>query len=166
VEMQQKLPKQADVQLLVNTVMPWAEAELKKKGRIYLAAAWLVPGSSEPEFRAIEDPDADQEPSPILSMEQQEAALTNELRARWQRGELAAAILVAPVLYGRSGSGERSQAVRLHAEARDGYCADILMPYRIRARRWGRDGPRNRVHFSHPVAQESDSRFSDSPAPA
>jgi hypothetical protein len=39
------------------------------------------------------------------------------------------------------------------------------MPYRIRARRGWRGGPRNRVHFSHPVAQESDSRFSDSPAP-
>jgi hypothetical protein len=50
-------------------------------------------------------------------------------------------------------------------EARDGYCADILMPYRIRTRRGWRGGPRNRVHFSHPVAQESDSRFSDSPAP-
>jgi hypothetical protein len=166
VEMQQKLPKQAEVQLLVNAIMPWAEAELKKKGRFYLAAAWLVPGSSEPEFRAIEDPDANQTPSTILSMEQQEAALTHELRARWQRGELGAAILVAPVLYGRKGSGERSQAVRLHVEARGGYCADILMPYRIRARRWGRDGSRNRVHFSHPVAQESDSRFSDSPTPA
>ena len=161
--MRQKLPKQAEVQLLVNAVMPWAEAELKKKGSFYLAAAWLVPGASEPEFRAMEDPGANQTSSPPLSMEQQEAALTDELRARWQRGELGAAILVAPVLYGRKGSGERSPAVRLHVEARDGYCADILMPYRIRARRGWRDGPRNRVHFSHPVAQESDSRFSGSP---
>jgi hypothetical protein len=99
-------------------------------------------------------------------MEQQEATLTRELRARWQRDELAAAIVAAPVLYGRSRSGERSPAVRLHVEARDGYCADILMPYRIRTRRGWRGGTRNRVHFSHPVAQESDSRFSDSPARA
>jgi hypothetical protein len=54
--------------------------------------------------------------------------------------------------------------VRLHVETRDGYCADILMPYRIRTS-WGRRGStRNRVHFSHPVAQESDPRFSGSPA--
>jgi hypothetical protein len=99
------------------------------------------------------------------SVQQQEAVLAAELQTRWQRGELAAAVLVAPVLYGQSGSGDRSQAVRLHVEARDGYCADILMPYRIRTRRGWRGGPRNRVHFSHPVAQESDSRFSDSPAP-
>jgi hypothetical protein len=160
--MQQKLPKQAEVQLLVNAVMPWAEAELQKSGRFCPAAAWLLPGASEPEFHPVEVSEAAQ----AQSIQQQEAALAGELRARWQQGEFAAAILVAPVLYGRSGSGERSQAVRLHVEARDGYCADILMPYRIRARRGWRGGARNRVHFSHPVAQESDSRFSDSPAPA
>ena len=160
--MRQKLPKQAEVQLLVNTVMSWVEAELQKKGRIYVAAAWLVRGASEPEFRETEAPD----PLQARSVEREEAVLAAELSARWQRGELTAAILAAPVLYGRSGSGERSEAVRLHAEAADGYCADILMPYRIRAQRGWRGAPRNRVHFSHPVAQESDSRFSDSPAPA
>jgi hypothetical protein len=160
--MQQKLPKQAEVQLLVNAVMPWAEAELQKSGRFSPAAAWLLPGASKPEFRAMEVSEAAQG----QSVQQQEAVLAVELRARWQQCELVAAILVTPVLYGRSGSGERSQAVRLHVEARDGYCADILMPYRIRTRRGWRGGPRNRVHFSHPVAQESDSRFSDSPAPA
>jgi hypothetical protein len=159
--MRQKLPKQAEVQLLVNAVMPWAEAELRREGRFSAAAAWILPGA-DPEFRVAEVSKAD----PAPSVQQQEALLTAELRPRWQRGELSAFVLVAPVLYGRSGSGERSQAVRLHVEARDGYCADILMPYRIRPRRgWG-GGPRNRVHFSHPVAQESDSRFSDSPAPA
>ena len=159
--MRHKLPKQAEVQLLVNAVMSWAEAELQKSGRFCPAAAWLLPGASEPAFRTIDVSDA----APIPSLERQEALLAAELRARWQQGEFAAVILVAPVLYGLSGSGERSQAVRLHAEARDGYCADILMPYRIRTRRRWRGGARNRVHFSHPVAQESDSRFSDSPAP-
>ncbi|HEY3988736.1 MAG TPA: hypothetical protein VGM02_05510 [Acidobacteriaceae bacterium] len=77
-----------------------------------------------------------------------------------------AALLMAPVFYGRSGSGERSTAVRLHVETREGYCADIFMPYRIRTG-WRRRGrPPNRVHFSHPVAQESDSRFGGSPPPA
>jgi hypothetical protein len=160
--MRQKLPKQANVQLLVNMVMPWAEAELQKSGRFSPAAAWLSTGASEPEFHPGEASEATGRPS----IEEQEASLTVDLRSRWQRDELTAAILVAPVLYGRSGSGERSPAVRLHVEARDGYCADILMPYRIRVRRGWRGGTRNRVHFSHPVAQESDSRFSDSPAPA
>ena len=154
-----KLPDQPQVQLLVNAVMPWAEAELKRHGRFSPAAAWLVSGASEPGFRTVSLPDA----SPTVSIQQQEAVLAAELKGRWQRVELAAAILVAPVLYGRKGSDERSTAVRLHAEASDGYCADILMPYRIRAAwRW-RGTPGNRVHFSHPVAQESDSRFSDVP---
>jgi hypothetical protein len=131
-------------------------------GQFSAAAAWLVRGASEPEFRTM----ANSETSQTLSIQQQEAILAAELRPRWQKGELAAAILIAPVLYGQNGSEERSPAVRLHAEAHDGYCADILMPYRIRAGwRW-RGTSRNRVHFSHPVAQESDSRFSDSPSPA
>ena len=99
--MRQKLPKQAEVQLLVNAVMPWAEAELQKKGRFVPAAAWLLPGASEPEFHPVETSDA----PPALSMEQQEATLTADIRRRWQIGEVAAAVVVAPVLYGRSGSG-------------------------------------------------------------
>ena len=163
VEMRQKLPKQAEVQLLVNGVMHWVEAELKKNGHFSPAAAWLVRGAIAPELRTLDQPDG----LTVPSVQQQESILlAAELRPRWQREELAAAILATPVLYGRSGSQERSLAVRLHAEAHDGYCADIFMPYRIRrSGRW-RGPSGNRVHFSHPVAQESDSRFNDSPSPA
>src|SRR5258708_5704416 len=98
--MREKLPKQAEVQLLVNAVMPWAEAELQKKGRCDVAAAWLLPGASQPEFHAVDVSDEMAAPS----IEQQEAKLTEELRTRWQRDELGAAILVTPILYGRSGS--------------------------------------------------------------
>ena len=162
VEMRQKLPKQAEVQLLVNAVMHWVEAELKRNGHFHPAAAWLVRGAVKPELRKLDHPGG----LDVPSVQQQEAMLAAELRPRWQREELAAAILVTPVLYGRSGSQERSLAVRLHAEAHDGYCADILMPYRIRRTGRWRGPSGNRVHFSHPVAQESDSRFNDSPSPA
>ena len=160
--MRQKLPKQANVQLLVNAIMPWAEAMLKNEGKICAASAWLARGASQPELHAFEPAEA----VPTASIQEQEAALAAELLPRWQAGQLAAALLLAPVLYGRTGSGERSEAVRLHVEARDGYCVDILMPYRIRARWQWRGGPRNRVHFSHPVAQDSNSRFDTLPAPA
>jgi non-ribosomal peptide synthetase component F len=160
--MRQNLPKQAEVQLLVNVVMHWAEAELRKNGRFLPAAAWLVRTAVEPELRTLPDPDTLR----MSSIQQQEAMLAREVQLRWQREDLAAALLAAPVLYGRSGSQERSLAVRLHVESRDGYCADILMPYRIRTGwRW-RGSSGNRVHFSHPVAQESDSRLNESPSPA
>src|SRR5579875_780473 len=100
--MKQRLPKQAEVQLLVNAVMPWAEAELQKNGRFCPAAAWLLVGAHKVEFRPVQLPDA----VPTPSVQQQEETLAAELRPRWHRGELAAAILVAPVLYGRNGSGE------------------------------------------------------------
>lgn len=153
--MSPKLHTPPDLQLLVNTVMPWAERQLRDTGRIPAAAAWLLREDPEPKFRTA---DLNQD-----SVARQEAMLVIDLQGPWQRHELTAVLLAAPVLYGRGASGERSPAVRLHVEARDGYCADILMPYRIRAG-W-RGSTRNRVHFTHPVAQESDSRFSSSPAP-
>jgi hypothetical protein len=146
-----KLHAPPEVQLLVNTVMSWAETQLKTQGRVPAAAAWLPRDSSEPGFRTLEGLAAE------ASIARQEDLLAAELQAPWRRNELAAILLAAPVLYGRKGSTERTQAVRLHVEAAAGYCADILMPYRIRAAGRWRSGPRNRVHFSHPVAQESDS---------
>jgi hypothetical protein len=141
--------------------MRWAEARLQETGRISAAAAWIRSGKREPEFRTGE---AANDPTD-RSVAQQEAILVSDLQGAWKRGETSSVLLAAPVFYGRNGSGERSLAVRLHVEARDGYCADILMPYRIRpGSRW-RGSARNRVHFTHPVAQESDSWFSDSPAP-
>jgi hypothetical protein len=62
--MRQKLPKQAEVQLLVNEVMAWAEAELRKHGKCSAGAAWLVPGALKPEFRAI----AHSAAAPMLSI--------------------------------------------------------------------------------------------------
>lgn len=135
--------------------MSWAEGQLKTEGRVPAAAAWLPRNSPEPGFRTLDGPDAE------LSIAQQTSQLARELETPWRGNELSAILLAAPVLYGRKGSTERAEAVRLHVEAHgediDTYCADILMPYRIRpAGRWRRV-PRNRVHFSHPVAQESDS---------
>jgi hypothetical protein len=159
--MRPKSPLSPDLQLLVNAVMPWAEAQLQETGRIPAAAAWLCSGHTVPEFCTRESA---QDPTD-RSVAQQEIMLVADLRGAWQRGELAAVLLAAPVFYGRTGSSERSPAVRLHVEARDGYCADIFMPYRIRAGSRWRGNAQNRVHFTHPVAQKSDSRFSDSPAP-
>ncbi|MDQ1453588.1 MAG: hypothetical protein QOK38_3454 [Acidobacteriaceae bacterium] len=163
--MRQKLQLSPDLQLLVNSVMPWAEAQLQETGRIPAATAWLRSGHAEPEFRTGEQTEGSARQSSMArSVAEQEAMLVTDLRGAWQRGELAAVLLAAPVFYGRTGSAQRSPAVRLHVEARDGYCADIFMPYRIRAGSRWRGNARNRVHFTHPVAQESDSRFSDSPA--
>ena len=156
-----KLHAPPEVQLLVNTVMSWAEGQLKTEGHIPAAAAWLPRNSSEPGFRTLDGPAE-------LSIAQQASLLARELEAPWRRNELSAILLAAPVLYGRKGSAERKEAVRLHVEAVGEahgedigtYCADILMPYRIRAAGRGRSGTRNRVHFSHPVAQESDSFIS------
>lgn len=154
VAMGQKLHTAPDVQLLLNTIMSWAETELRSRGHIPALAAWLPLGAVEAVLRPSE--------AVGCSIQGQEEALSEELRQHWQRGGISAAALVAPVLYGKAGSGERSQAVRLHIEDRQGYCADLLMPYRIRITGRWRGTSTNRVHFSHPVAQESDSRFSGS----
>jgi len=145
-----KLHTPPEVQLLVNTVMSWAEAMLKAEGRIPAAAAWLPRNTSQPEFHTLQ-------PGEDLSLGDQERLLAAELEGPWRRKELVAILLAAPVLYGRADSGERSEAVRLHVEAAPGFCVDILMPYRIRAASRRHGNSQNRVHFTHPVAQESDS---------
>jgi len=150
--------------------MAWAEGELKKNGRIRPLAAWLPAGDDvrrDPQVRTRTysqmRAEEGREETGRETIEAQEAALTTDLSARWRDGELTAVALVAPVLYGKAGTSERAEAVRLHIEARSGYCADILMPYRVRpALRW-HGKQQNRVHFSHPVAQESVSRLGESP---
>jgi hypothetical protein len=94
----------------------------------------------------------------------QEAALAEDLKRRWRGSQVTAAALVAPVVFRKAGSAERSEGVRLHIEAPGGYCADILMPYRIRPASAWRRKQQNRVHFSQPVAQESISRLGEPPA--
>jgi len=137
--------------------MSWAEKRLRADGRIPAAAVWHLSNSHE---SASTQPELEVLPGTAgLSIAQQERELTALARDRWRAGELQAVLLAAPILYGKNGSGELSEAVRLHIETTDGYCADILMPYRVRAAgRWRRNAE-NRVHFTHPVAQESDSRF-------
>ncbi len=163
--MGKKLHAAPDVQLLVNSVMPWVETRLREDGQFLALAAWLPAGNGEPQMTVqmqlpdAADPSADQsadQSATDRSIREQEGRLAEALRDRWLQGELAAVALVAPMLYGRAGSGERSMAVRLHIETQAGYCADILMPYRIRAASRWRGSAKNRVHFSHPVAQESD----------
>jgi hypothetical protein len=156
--MRQKLHAPPEVQLLVNTIMDWAQGQLKNTALLSAAAAWLLRDSTEPRFHVAE-------PTQGVSLAEQETALLRVLQPMWERDELAVFLLAAPVLYGRR-SAERSEAIRLHVEAASGYCADIFMPYRIRAASRWRHTSQNRVHFSHPVAQESDSRFGGSPVRA
>jgi hypothetical protein len=152
----------SDVQLLVNTVMSWAEAELKMHGGIPALAAWLPTVEDDlrdPEVRTQARPQVRSAERPHETVQEtiqaQEAGLAEDLKARWRDGEVSVAALVAPVLFGKAGTAERSEAVRLHIEARSGYCADILMPYRVRPPFGRRRDRQNRVHFRHPVAQES-----------
>jgi hypothetical protein len=102
-----------------------------------------------------------------------EAGIESGTQAGSEAGGMRAAGLAADVRFGKQNSGERSDAVRLHIEHRDGYCADIFVPYKIRTSRRNPDAQnqdaqnrdaqnrdaQNRVRFSHPVAQESDRRF-------
>ncbi len=122
-----KLHAPPEVQLLVNRVMAWAEEQLKSGGRVPAAAAWLPRDSSEPGFRSLDGVAAE------ASIAQQESLLAADLQAPWRRNELAAILLAAPVLYGRKGSTERTQAVRLHVETTRGGSLRLLCrhPYAI-----------------------------------
>jgi hypothetical protein len=163
----------SDAQVLMNFLMDEAQGRLKAQGGFQpFAAAMAEQGTLS--LLAGEHP-AD---TPARVMAER---LTAQLRSLMEAGmmepgiesgtragSMRAAGLAADVSFGKQNSDERSDAVRLHIEHRDGYCAEIFVPYKIRTSRRNPDAlnrdaqnrdAQNRVRFSHPVAQESDRRF-------
>jgi hypothetical protein len=166
----------ADAQVLMNFLMDEAQARLKAQGGFQPFAA-SMPDEGPLSLLAGEHPA--ETPARVMA-----ERLTAQLRslveagiesgiesgrieaqpeAGSQTGSMRAAGLAADVSFGKRTSGERADAVRLHIEHRDGYCADIFVPYKIRNSRRRPDvrnrDAQNRVRFRHPVAQESDRRF-------
>jgi hypothetical protein len=166
-----------DAQVLMNFLMDEAQRRLKAQGGFQpFAAAMAAEGTlsllagehpAETPARVI----AERLTAQLRSL--MEAGIESATQAGCKAGGMRAAGLAADVSFGKQNSGERSDAVRLHIEHRDGYCADIFVPYKIRTSRRNPDAlhrnaqngdaqnrdAQNRVRFSHPVAQESDRRF-------
>jgi hypothetical protein len=157
----------ADAQVLMNFLMDEAQARLKAQGGFQPFAA-SMPDEGPLSLLAGEHPAetparvmAERLTAQLRSLV--EAGIEGGLEAGSQTGSMRAAGLAADVSFGKRTSGERADAVRLHIEHRDGYCADIFVPYKIRNSRRRPDvrnrDAQNRVRFRHPVAQESDRRF-------
>jgi len=157
----------ADAQVLMNFLMDEAQARLKAQGGFQPFAA-SMPDEGPLSLLAGEHPA--ETPARVMGERLTaqlrslvEAGIEGGLEAGSQTGSMRAAGLAADVSFGKRTSGERADAVRLHIEHRDGYCADIFVPYKIRNSRRRPDvrnrDAQNRVRFRHPVAQESDRRF-------
>jgi hypothetical protein len=180
----------SDAQVLMNFLMNEAQGRLKAQGGFQpFAAAMAEQGTlsllagehpAETPARVMAERLTAQLRSLIESgMETGiEARIEIRIKTGSEAGGMRAAGLAADVSFGKQNSGERADAVRLHIEHRNGYCADIFVPYKIRTSRRNPDAlnrdsqnrdaqnrdaqnrdAQNRVRFSHPVAQESDRRF-------
>jgi hypothetical protein len=134
----------------MNTLMDEAQTQLKAEGGFPPFGAWLAEDTPS---LLRSDADAGVPARDIVER------LTADLRSKAGEVGVRAAATAADVRFGKMGSGELANAVRLHIEHQDGYCADIFVPYKIRNSWRPRPGAQSRVHFSHPVAQESDRRF-------
>jgi hypothetical protein len=141
----------ADAQTLMNTLMDEAQVRLKAEGVFPPFGAWLAAEGAPSLLRRDEDA--------AMPARERAERLAADLGSRVSGGGVRAAATAADVRFGKAGWGEMANAVRLHIEHQDGYCADIFVPYKIRNSWRQRPGAQNRVHFSHPVAQESDRRF-------
>jgi hypothetical protein len=162
----------SDAQVLMNFLMNEAQGRLKAQGGFQpFAAAMAEEGALS--LLAGEHPA--EIPARVMA-ERLTAQLQSLIESGMEAGSEAgsevagmrAAGLAADVSFGKQNSGERADAVRLHIEHRNGYCADIFVPYKIRTSTRNPDtlnrdaqnrDAQNRVRFSHPVAQESDRRF-------
>jgi hypothetical protein len=163
----------SDAQVLMNFLMNEAQGRLKAQGGFQpFAAAMAEQGTLS--LVAGEHPA--ETPARVMAERltaQLRSLIESGMEAGSEAGGMRAAGLAADVSFGKQNSGERADAVRLHIEHRNGYCADIFVPYKIRTSRRNPDAlnrdsqnrdaqnrdAQNRVRFSHPVAQESDRRF-------
>ena len=140
----------SEAQMLMNFLMDEAQGRLRTRGGFQPFGASIAEDGT-PSFLAAEEPAE----IPARAIAER---LTAQMRGMSETGAMRAAGLAADVRFGKQDTGELTDAVRLHIEHRDGYCADIFVPYKIRSSR-RRPEANKQVRFSHPVAQESDRRF-------
>ena len=141
-----------DAQALLKVIMPVVKEGLEEReGFVPLAALIALDGT----IRRITDP-----MTTVVAEESTKQAMTL-LRAALQQevasGSARATALAADVRIWRKEDGdEASNAVSVHVEHQNGYCVDLLIPYKVRRGMMSRLRKKPQVMFRTMIAQESD----------
>ena len=85
------------------------------------------------------------------------AAVRERLRLEARSGKVRSAAMAADVrIWRREDGNEASNAVSVHVEHQDGYCVDLLIPYKVRKGMMSRLRKKPQVMFRKMIAQEAE----------
>jgi hypothetical protein len=140
----------ADVKLLLKEIMPVTQRGLEERMG-FLPVAALV--NQNGTVRRLESEGG-------AATKQAVALLKEKLRCEVETGSARSAAVAADVMIWRKADGdEASSAVSIHVEHQDGYCVDLLIPYKVRKGLMSRLRKKPQVMFRKMIAQESQPVF-------
>ena len=113
-----------DLNELLNTLLPFAKQTLGEHGEFYPFGAWMCNDGRVVDVGA-KDPETDYPRSQRLI-----ELLTEAFRQRAHAGEIRAAGACFDVLIQPPKEQQKSDAIQLALEHRDGEAADVFLPYR------------------------------------
>jgi hypothetical protein len=137
-----------DAQALLKTIMPAAQASLEEReGFVPIAALVALDGTVRVVSRGLQE----------MPTKESVDMLREQLRNEVKDGAVRSAALAADVMIWRSKDGdEASNAVSIHVEHQNGYCVDLLVPYKVRKGMMSRLRRKPQVMFRKMIAQESE----------
>ncbi len=139
---------EADLKLLLQEIMPITELGLQKNNGFPPVGALV---EADGTVRRIES-SAGPEKAAKEAAELLRASLRHQVEAIGARS----AAVAADVRIWRSKDGdEASNAVSVHVEHQDGYCVDLLIPYKVRKGMMSKFTKKPQVMFRKMIAQES-----------
>jgi hypothetical protein len=147
----------ADLKLLLKEIMPVTQQGLEKQmGFRPVAILVRKDGTVRRIDPEVIDPDAGIE----LAAREVAGRLRQEVRREVGTGAVRSAAVAADVMIWRNADGDQaSNAVSVHVEHQDGYCVDLLIPYKVRKGLLSRITSKPHVIFRKMVAQESEPVF-------
>jgi hypothetical protein len=142
----------ADLKLLLKEIMPVTQQGLEKQMGFRTVAILLKKDGT---VRRI-DPEAGTD----IAAREVAGRLRQEVRREVTTGAVRSAAVAADVMIWRNADGDQaSNAVSVHVEHQDGYCVDLLIPYKVRKGLLSRITSKPHVIFRKMVAQESEPVF-------
>ncbi len=139
-----------DAQALLKAMMPEAKAGLEAEGGFKPLAAVVRQDGSVQRVGPVKGSGEERPTGEVV------AVLREALRSEVSAGGARTTALAADVrIWRRQDGDEASNAVSVHVEHQDGYCVDLLIPYKVRKGMISRLRKKPQVIFRTMIAQES-----------
>jgi len=140
---------EADAQMLLEEIMPVARLGLENEvGFLPIGALVQLDGVIH---RVVYDGNRE---GPVS---QATAKLLDRLQQEVKGGTARSVAMAADVrIWRRADGDEASNAVSVHVEHQDGYCVDLLIPYKVRKGMFSRIRRKPQVIFRKMIAQDAE----------